>query len=216
MPGGVPCPPSDQIVLQSAGSLSVAVLALLMVVLQLIFLMRKPRLARCAWSAGISFSALVLCGWRLHRIQLPGRADKPSWRHIGVDCDCFPDSLPLWGHLFNPGDECSDAITPSPGCSIASSSHCSGPPTDLSPINLSRVTSPEWCILSSKRALGPWGPPFCIIRRTGGASGPLSSGFVTTAITSVTIVPFWSESFSGSASGFTTDWRLWVYPPFNI
>ena len=52
-------PPSDQIVLQSAGSLSVAVLALLMVVLQLTFLVRKPRLALCAWSAGISFSALV-------------------------------------------------------------------------------------------------------------------------------------------------------------
>ncbi len=49
----------DHIVLQSSGSLSVAILALLMVVLQLFFLARNPRLVLCAWSTGISSSALV-------------------------------------------------------------------------------------------------------------------------------------------------------------
>lgn len=49
----------DQIVLQSAGSLSVAMLALLMVVLQLILLVRTPRWSLYGWSAAISFSALV-------------------------------------------------------------------------------------------------------------------------------------------------------------
>ncbi len=51
--------PLDQIVIQSAGSLSVAVLALLMVVLQLILLMRKPHFLLYAWSAAISFSAFI-------------------------------------------------------------------------------------------------------------------------------------------------------------
>ncbi len=49
----------DQIVLQSAGSFSVAILALLMVVLQLVFLMQKPRSVLYGWSAAISFSALI-------------------------------------------------------------------------------------------------------------------------------------------------------------
>ncbi len=51
--------PSDHIVLQSAGSLSVAVLALLMVVLQLFLMAHKPRFVLCGWSAAISFSALL-------------------------------------------------------------------------------------------------------------------------------------------------------------
>lgn len=49
--------PSELIVLQSAGSLSVVVIALLMVALQLILLMRKPRFTLYGWSAAISLLA---------------------------------------------------------------------------------------------------------------------------------------------------------------
>ncbi len=50
---------SENIVLQSAGSLSVAVLALFMLVLQTLFFFRKPQSTWYAWSAAISFSGLL-------------------------------------------------------------------------------------------------------------------------------------------------------------
>jgi hypothetical protein len=50
---------SENIILQSAGSLSVAILALLMLILQTIFFFRKPQFTWYAWSAAISFSALL-------------------------------------------------------------------------------------------------------------------------------------------------------------
>ncbi len=49
----------DNIVFQSAGSLSVAVLALVMVIFQLIFLFKKHRFILYGWSLGISFSAVL-------------------------------------------------------------------------------------------------------------------------------------------------------------
>ena len=49
----------DNIVFQSAGSLSVAVLALVMVIFQFIFLFKKHRFTLNAWSLGISFSAML-------------------------------------------------------------------------------------------------------------------------------------------------------------
>ena len=50
---------SENIILQSAGSLSVAVMALLMLILQTLFFFRKPHFKWYAWSAAISFSALL-------------------------------------------------------------------------------------------------------------------------------------------------------------
>ena len=50
---------SENIILQSAGSLSVAVMALLMLILQTLFFFRKPQFTWYAWSAAISFSALL-------------------------------------------------------------------------------------------------------------------------------------------------------------
>lgn len=50
---------SENIILQSAGSLSVAVMALLMLILQTLFFFRKPQSTWYAWSAAISFSALL-------------------------------------------------------------------------------------------------------------------------------------------------------------
>ena len=50
---------SENIILQSAGSLSVAVLALLMLIVQAFFFFRKPELKWYAWSAATSFSALL-------------------------------------------------------------------------------------------------------------------------------------------------------------
>lgn len=50
---------SENIILQSAGSLSVAVMALLMLILQTLFFFRKPEFTWYAWSAAISFSALL-------------------------------------------------------------------------------------------------------------------------------------------------------------
>jgi len=49
----------EHIILQSAGSLSVAVLALLMVMVQTLFFFRKPRFTWYAWSAAISLSAFI-------------------------------------------------------------------------------------------------------------------------------------------------------------
>lgn len=49
----------EKIIFQSAGSLSVALLALLMMILQVFFFFRKFQFAWCAWSAAISFSALL-------------------------------------------------------------------------------------------------------------------------------------------------------------
>lgn len=49
----------ETIVPQSAGSLSVAVLALLMTIIQILFFFRKPQLKWYAWSAAVSFSGLV-------------------------------------------------------------------------------------------------------------------------------------------------------------
>ena len=51
--------PFGNIVLQSAGSLSVGVVALMMVILQGIALFRKPRFTLYAWSMAISFSAML-------------------------------------------------------------------------------------------------------------------------------------------------------------
>jgi len=50
---------SQNIILQSAGSLSVAVMALLMLILQTLFFFRKPQFTWYAWGAAISFSALL-------------------------------------------------------------------------------------------------------------------------------------------------------------
>ena len=50
---------SENIILQSAGSLSVAVMALFMLVLQTLFFFRRPQSTWYVWSAAISFSALV-------------------------------------------------------------------------------------------------------------------------------------------------------------
>ena len=50
---------SEDIILQSAGSLSVAVMALLMLVLQILFFLKKPQFTWYAWSAAIAFSALL-------------------------------------------------------------------------------------------------------------------------------------------------------------
>ncbi|MBT3258460.1 MAG: PAS domain S-box protein [Deltaproteobacteria bacterium] len=50
---------SENIILQSAGSLSVAVMALLMVVLQSLFFFKKPQFKWYAWSAAVSFSCLL-------------------------------------------------------------------------------------------------------------------------------------------------------------
>ena len=47
------------IVLQSAGSLSVAILAFIMMILQTLFFFKRPRLTWYAWSAAGSFSALL-------------------------------------------------------------------------------------------------------------------------------------------------------------
>ena len=49
----------DTIILQSAGSLSVAIFALLMVVLQALFFFKRPQFTWYGWSAAISFSALL-------------------------------------------------------------------------------------------------------------------------------------------------------------
>ena len=50
---------SEKIILQSAGSLSVAILALLMLILQTLFFLKKPQFTWYAWSAAASFSALL-------------------------------------------------------------------------------------------------------------------------------------------------------------
>ena len=50
---------AEKIVLQSAGSLSVAVLALLMMVLQIMLFFRKPQFVCYGWSAAISLSAMI-------------------------------------------------------------------------------------------------------------------------------------------------------------
>lgn len=49
----------DQIVPQSAGSLSIAFLALMMVIVQIIFVIRKPQFIWYGWGAAISFSGLL-------------------------------------------------------------------------------------------------------------------------------------------------------------
>lgn len=50
---------ADKIVLQSAGSLSVAIFALLMMALEIIFLIRKSTFILYGWSAVISFSSII-------------------------------------------------------------------------------------------------------------------------------------------------------------
>ncbi|MFP4088513.1 MAG: ATP-binding protein [Desulfobacteraceae bacterium] len=50
---------SETIILQSAGSLSVAALALLMMILQALFFFRRPQFTWYVWGAAISFSALL-------------------------------------------------------------------------------------------------------------------------------------------------------------
>jgi len=50
---------TEGIVIQSAGSLSIALLALIMMILQIILLLRKPQLTWYGWSAAISFSAML-------------------------------------------------------------------------------------------------------------------------------------------------------------
>ena len=49
----------ENIVLQSAGSLAVAVLALIMFILQAAFFLRKTQLSWYGWSAAISLSAML-------------------------------------------------------------------------------------------------------------------------------------------------------------
>ncbi len=50
---------AENVVTQSAGSLSVAVLALIMVILQIILLFRKPQFTWYGWGAAISFSGML-------------------------------------------------------------------------------------------------------------------------------------------------------------
>jgi PAS domain S-box-containing protein len=50
---------AESIVLQSAGSLSVAVLALIMMILQIMLLFRKPEFTWYGWGAAISFSGML-------------------------------------------------------------------------------------------------------------------------------------------------------------
>ncbi|MEJ2587851.1 MAG: PAS domain S-box protein [Deltaproteobacteria bacterium] len=50
---------SEHIILLSGGSLSVGILAVLMVILQAIFFLRKPRFTWYAWGSAISFSAFL-------------------------------------------------------------------------------------------------------------------------------------------------------------
>ena len=49
----------EKIILQSAGSLSVAILALLMLTVQAVFFLRKPQFTWYGWSAAASFSAML-------------------------------------------------------------------------------------------------------------------------------------------------------------
>ncbi len=49
----------DKIVFQSAGSLSIAMIALIMVILQLIFILKKTRFVLYVWSVAVSFSAML-------------------------------------------------------------------------------------------------------------------------------------------------------------
>ncbi len=49
----------ESVVLQSAGSLSVAVTALIMMIVQLVFVLRRNRFNLYGWSFGISFSAML-------------------------------------------------------------------------------------------------------------------------------------------------------------
>ena len=63
----------EQIVPQSAGSLSVAFLALMMAIVQLVFVFRKPQLTSHGWGAAISFSAMLYAaGVFLEYNTLPG------------------------------------------------------------------------------------------------------------------------------------------------
>ena len=50
---------TEKIVFQSAGSFSVAMIALLMMILQIEYYFRKPRVVMYGWSAAISFSAML-------------------------------------------------------------------------------------------------------------------------------------------------------------
>lgn len=49
----------ENIVAQSAGSLSVAILGLMMAFIQVVFLLKKPQFSWYGWSAAISFSAML-------------------------------------------------------------------------------------------------------------------------------------------------------------
>jgi len=49
----------EKIILQSAGSLSVAILALFMLIVQVVFFLRKPQFTWYGWSAAASFSAML-------------------------------------------------------------------------------------------------------------------------------------------------------------
>lgn len=86
--------PPDQIVMQSAGSFSVAVLALLMVGLQIVLVIRKPHSILYAWSAAVSFSALVYAlGVFIEYNYPPGpinlMAGKLEWTAIVIQVHCL-------------------------------------------------------------------------------------------------------------------------------
>jgi len=49
----------EKIILQSAESLSVAILALFMLIVQAVFFLRKPQFTWYGWSAAASFSAML-------------------------------------------------------------------------------------------------------------------------------------------------------------
>jgi PAS domain S-box-containing protein len=49
----------DQVIPQSAGSLSVVLLALMMAIVQLVFIFRKPQLTSHGWGAAISFAGML-------------------------------------------------------------------------------------------------------------------------------------------------------------
>ena len=67
----------ESIVIQSAGSFSVAVIALIMVILQLTFLYRKPQFKWYGWGAAISFSGMLYAvGIFLEYNALPGPVNR--------------------------------------------------------------------------------------------------------------------------------------------
>lgn len=69
----------EQIVPQSAGSLSVAFFALTMAIIQFIFTFKKPRSSWCLWGAAVSFSAMLYAAGVFLEYNMPAG----SINHLG-------------------------------------------------------------------------------------------------------------------------------------